>query len=93
MYYVYILKSIKDKKGYIGTTNNVKERLQAHNSGQVKSTKHRRPLIVIHTEEFKTLSEARKQEWYYKYTPQGGKLKRIILSLGAMHRDPWCETA
>jgi len=79
MYYVYILKSIKDKKGYIGTTRNMKERLKAHNAGRVKSTKHRRPFVTLRIEKFKTLSEARKREWWYKYTPQGGKLKRIIL--------------
>jgi len=79
MYYLYILKSIKDKKGYIGTTANVEKRLQDHNTGRVKSTKYRRPLVVVHTEEFKTLSETRRREWFYKYTPQGGKLKRKIL--------------
>ena len=79
MYYLYILKSIKDKKGYIGTTDNIEKRLKNHNTGCAKSTKHRRPLAIIHTEEFKTLSDARKREWFYKCTPQGGKLKRKIL--------------
>ena len=79
MYYLYILKSQKDKKSYIGTTENIEKRLKNHNAGRVKSTKHRRPFVVIHTERFKTLSEARKKEWFYKYTPQGGKLKRRIL--------------
>ena len=79
MYYLYISKSLKDNKGYIGVTKDIKKRLQEHNSGKVKSTKHRRPFMIIHTEEFKTLSEARKKEWFYKCTPQGGKLKRKIL--------------
>jgi len=79
MYYLYILKSLKDNKSYIGVTKDIQKRLREHNSGRVKSTKYRRPLVITHTEKFETLSEARKKEWFYKYTPQGGKLKRKIL--------------
>lgn len=87
MYYLYILKSLKDNKGYTGVTKNIKKRLQYHNTGRVKSTKSRKPFVLVHKEEFKLLSEARKKEWFYKCTPQGGKLKRKILSLDATHRD------
>jgi len=79
MYYLYILKSLKDYKGYIGVTKNIKRRLRDHNTGKVKSTKSRTPFSIVHTEQFKTLSEAKKREWFYKCTPQGGKLKRKIL--------------
>lgn len=79
MYYLYILKSLKDYNGYVGITDDTEERSREHNAGRVKSTKHRRPLIIIYTETFETLSEARKREWFYKHTPQGGKLKRKIL--------------
>ena len=44
---VYILESLKDKGIYTGNTNNLKERLKRHNSGQVASTKDRRPLRII----------------------------------------------
>jgi putative endonuclease len=52
MYHVYILKSEKDGKLYIGQTSNLEERLSAHNRGSVKSTKHRRPLKLIYSKEF-----------------------------------------
>ncbi|OGY43021.1 MAG: hypothetical protein A2729_05660 [Candidatus Buchananbacteria bacterium RIFCSPHIGHO2_01_FULL_39_14] len=45
MYYVYILKSQKDGKLYIGYTNNLKVRLEKHNQGKSFSTKRRGPLI------------------------------------------------
>jgi len=34
MFYVYILKSEKDGKLYIGYTNDLKRRLEEHNSGK-----------------------------------------------------------
>jgi len=39
MYYVYVLLSLKDKKFYIGFTNDLKRRLKEHNSGNNISTK------------------------------------------------------
>lgn len=50
MYYVYILKSNKDKKLYTGYTNNLKLRFEQHRKGQVLSTKDRRPLKLIYYE-------------------------------------------
>lgn len=43
-YFVYILKSEKDKKLYTGYTNDLKKRLKDHNAGVVTSTKYRIPL-------------------------------------------------
>lgn len=37
MYYVYIIKSKKDKMLYTGSTNNLKKRLELHNKGKVSS--------------------------------------------------------
>ena len=64
--YVYILISLKDKKRYIGSTSNLKQRLIKHNSGQVRSTKHRRPLKLFAYQECESLSEARYLEYKYK---------------------------
>jgi len=49
-YYVYILQSEKDGLHYIGFTNNLKNRLNQHNNGEVESTKNRRPLKLIYYE-------------------------------------------
>ncbi len=80
MYYLYILKSLKDNKLYVGTTNNLEKRLLDHNSGKVKSTKSRRPLELVWSKTFNTLSDARKNEWKLKCTPWGGKLKKKLAS-------------
>jgi putative endonuclease len=79
MSYLYILKSLKDGNLYTGTCRDeVKGRLQRHNKGLVKSTKSRRPLVLVYEEKFLTLSEARKREWELKCTPWGGKLKKKL---------------
>ena len=58
MFYVYILLSKKDNKRYIGVTSDIQRRISEHDSGLVKSTKHRRPLELIHFEQFENKSEA-----------------------------------
>jgi putative endonuclease len=75
---VYILQSSSDKKTYIGSTDNLERRLKQHNSGKVKSTKHRIPFNVLFTEEFFTLSEARKREMWWKSGSGRRKLKEIF---------------
>ena len=65
-YYVYILKSLKDNRTYVGYTSNLESRFKKHNNGQVKSTKHRRPLIIIYSEKFKTMKEAKTKELWWK---------------------------
>ena len=65
-FYTYILKSLKDNKYYYGHTQNINERLQNHNSGKVKSTKNRKPFVVIYKEEFNSKSEAYKREIFFK---------------------------
>ena len=66
MFYVYILESKKDKKHYIGQTNNIDNRIKEHNNGKVSSTRGRRPLGLIYFEQYKTRKEALRKEKYYK---------------------------
>jgi len=62
MYYVYILRSFKDKKLYIGQTSNLERRIAEHNLGICKSTKSRIPFELEHFEIFNTRSEAMRRE-------------------------------
>ncbi len=65
-YYVYILRSLKDQRNYVGITQNVEIRLKQHNWGKVRSTKSRRPLKLIVLEKYSTKTEALKREKYLK---------------------------
>jgi len=62
MFYIYILRSKKDNKLYIGSTNNLKRRFAEHNNGKVFSTKSRLPFELIYYEAYKSENDARKRE-------------------------------
>jgi len=66
MYFVYILQSQKDGNLYIGCTNNLKRRLELHNSGKVFSTKSRRPLFLIYCEVYHNEKDAFAREKFLK---------------------------
>ncbi len=67
MYYVYILRSINfPNQIYTGFTTNLKQRLQQHARGEVKSTKDRRPLKLIHYEYFIDKGDAEVKEVFLK---------------------------
>jgi len=83
MFYVYILKSEKDEKCYIGSTNDLRRRFKEHNNGKIFSTANRRPLILIYYEAFRSEKDARKREQALKNYGQGitNLYKRISNSL------------
>jgi len=62
MFYVYILKSLKDHNLYIGSTNNLERRLEEHNAGKCFSTKPRIPFEIVYYEAYKSENDARKRE-------------------------------
>lgn len=58
MYYVYVLKSVKDGKIYVGHTNNLVERIKQHNQGLVTSTSKRKPFKLLYCEACNILADA-----------------------------------
>ena len=78
MYFVYILRSLKSRRYYIGSSVDVNKRIVMHNHGSTRSTKPYRPWIVIYTEIFPTKSAAEKHEWFLKHPPGYLEKKRII---------------
>ncbi len=63
--FVYVLRC-SDSRLYIGSTRDINKRIIVHNNGKVKTTKSRRPVILIYTEELATYTDARKRESYLK---------------------------
>ena len=82
MVYVYILKSLKDGKYYIGITSNLRQRLTKHNSGKVVSTKSRIPIILVKFEKFNNYLEARVREKELKLYKGGYKFKELLEGAG-----------
>lgn len=61
---------------YVGSTANLEERVVSHNSGRVKSTKAYQPWELMESREFKSRSEAVKQERFLKTGQQKEILRR-----------------
>jgi putative endonuclease len=79
MFYVYVLKSTKDERLYIGQTNDLRRRLSEHNLGKVRSTKARTPFQLRYYEAFHKEEDARKREFSLKKDGKAlGQLKRRI---------------
>ncbi|MBU3935252.1 GIY-YIG nuclease family protein [Patescibacteria group bacterium] len=65
MYHVYFL-SCKDKKTYLGCTNNLKERFEKHKKGLVGATKSRLPVSLIAVISIRNKYSAFNLEKYFK---------------------------
>ncbi|OGE86516.1 MAG: hypothetical protein A3J48_00135 [Candidatus Doudnabacteria bacterium RIFCSPHIGHO2_02_FULL_46_11] len=73
MFYIYVLKSQKNGKRYIGASSKTGvERVVEHNSGTNKFTRHNRPWTLIYEETFATKNEALRREKFLK-SGQGRK--------------------
>jgi putative endonuclease len=68
MFYVYVLKSRRDGKFYIGHTANLRKRFLEHNSGKVDSTRARMPFELAYYEASRVLRDAIHRERYLKTT-------------------------
>lgn len=71
----YILECA-DKTLYVGCTNNLEKRLREHNGAKSGAhyTKIRRPVILKHSEKFRTLAKARAREAEIKRWTRNEKL-------------------
>jgi putative endonuclease len=78
MFYVYILKSLKNGRLYTGSTNNIERRLHEHNIGQTKYTSKTGPFELVYKEVYNTKLEATRRERFLK-TGKGRELLKQIL--------------
>ena len=77
-YYVYVLFSIKDKKLYVGYTQDIQRRFSEHIQGNVPATWNRRPLELIYYEVYTNPIEAKRREKYLKGGNGRAQLKQQI---------------
>lgn len=83
MYYLYILRSLKHGRLYIGYTNNPVRRLGEHNKGLSFETKKYMPWKLVYLEGYANIDDARDRE---KKVKQFGKVysqlkRRVMRSL------------
>jgi putative endonuclease len=78
MWYVYIIKSIKHNKYYIGCSNNLSRRLDEHNKGYNISTKIYKPWVLVHYEKYNNQEEAFSREKKIKSYKGGNAFKKLL---------------
>ena len=78
MYKVYILKSQKYSRYYIGHTEDLVTRLKLHNKGLVKSTKKFVPWELIYMENYDIRQDAYRREMQIKRYKGGRAFKELI---------------
>lgn len=78
MYYVYLLKSTKNKHIYIGYTSDLKKRIREHVEGKTYTTNRFLPMELVYYEAFKSMADAKNREKQLKQYAALGHLKRRI---------------
>ena len=67
MFYVYVLKSLRNQKRYVGSTGHLPmERLKQHNSGSNVWTRQNKPFELIYSERHSTKTLAAERERFLK---------------------------
>lgn len=66
MWYTYVLRSLKDKKLYVGFSKDLRVRVKEHKMGKVFATKNRVPLELVYYEACLDEKKAIKREKYLK---------------------------
>ncbi len=66
MYYCYILQSLKDKSYYIGSTQDLKKRIDKHNHKEVTYSSTKAPFELVWYSAFLTKQKAVDFEMYLK---------------------------
>ena len=78
MWFVYILRSLKDGRYYIGSTSNLEKRVERHNQGGNISTKNRRPLELVYFETYNTRVDALRRERVVKSYKGGEAFEKLV---------------
>jgi len=67
MYNVYVLKSLRNNKRYVGYTSKMpEERLKGHNKGDNTWTGQNRPFTLVYSEKYIIKTKAIKREKFLK---------------------------
>ena len=78
MYYVYIVKGLKNGRFYIGFTNNIARRLEDHNRGKSRSVRSKGPFALVHHEIFDQQIDAIRREKQIKSYKGGEAFKKLL---------------
>jgi len=79
-FFLYILESQRDGSFYVGTTNNLEDRIRRHNEGRVKYTKAKGPWRLVYSEDHSNRSSAMKREYAIKRQKRKSYIMDLVRS-------------
>ena len=92
-FYVYVLASQRNGTLYIGVTNSLLARVQAHRNGTGSVfTRRYKVFLLVHFEQFTSVSEAIQRETSLKRWPRKWKVD-LIEAENPSWRDLWLDLA
>jgi putative endonuclease len=65
-HYVYILRSLRNGRYYVGSSSDPERRLVAHNAGEVRATRYLLPWETVYREQHPDGRSARQREYQIK---------------------------
>jgi len=77
-FYVYILQSLKDGSYYVGSTNNLEDRVERHNEGRSLYTKGKRPWKLVYSERYEDRPSAVNRENQIKRRKNKGFIEDLV---------------
>ena len=91
IYHVYVLKSQKNGRPYVGFTRKTpKRRLEEHNYGSNQWTRHNGPFDLVYFERFNSRKEALGREKYFK-SGSGREFLKSLFPSSSVGRAARCE--
>lgn len=78
VFFLYILRSEKTGRYYIGQTHDLEHRLSLHNQGRVRSTKAFLPWQLVHQESYETRLDSMRRESEIKGYKGGFLFKKLL---------------
>lgn len=75
--YLYILQNL-DGKFYVGSTDNLKRRIEQHKLGHTQTTKNMGTIKLVFSQKYDTLLEARRMERKLKKFKRKDFIEKII---------------
>ena len=78
IWWVYVLRSLKNGRHYTGSTDDLPRRLDEHGRGKTRYTRYAGPFELLYKEPVANRLQARRRERYLKSGQGRGELQRIL---------------
>lgn len=86
MFWLYILRNEQTNRYYIGSTNDLRRRLDQHTEGKTRTTRVLKTDKLVYTEEYSSLKEVRDREKKLKSYKSKKYLEWLINKAPVVHR-------